>query len=122
MPIDFAIEPERRRVVSRCFGVLAARDMSEHQDAIAADPTFEPEFSQLFDLTEVERIDVDRAATIALARRSPFSPDARTAVVATSALAVGLSRVFGAMVHGGRRDLQVFDNVAAALQWLATEE
>lgn len=118
MPIDFSIAPEEQLVRSRCFGQLTVRDIAEHQDALAADPTFEPEFDQIFDLTAVETIDIDRGGTIALARRSPFSGNSRTAVIANAPLAVGLARVFGAMVQGGRRDLRVFDDARHALDWL----
>lgn len=118
MPIDFSIAPDEQLVRSRCFGHVTVRDITGHQDALAADPTFEPEFDQIFDLTAVETIDIDRSGTIALARRSPFAEASRTAVIASAPLAVGLSRVFGAMVQGGRRDLRIFEDVAQAVDWL----
>ena len=95
------------------------RDMSLHQDQLAADPTFEPEFDQIFDARAIERIDMDRAALIAMARRSPFAEDSRTAVITSDALSIGLAKTFGAMVKGGRRDLRVFADIEEAKSWLA---
>ncbi len=119
MPIEFTILPEERLVVSRCTGVIAMRDVSLHQDQLAADPTFEPEFDQIFDARALERVDMGRAALIAIARRSPFSDDSRTAVITSDALGIGLAKVFGAMVKGGRRDLRVFAHIEEAKSWLA---
>jgi hypothetical protein len=55
MPAFYKIAKDRRLVLSTASGVLTLEDVLAHQDQILADPDFNPQYSQLLDLTHAAR-------------------------------------------------------------------
>ncbi len=121
MPVLSLVDPPRRLVVSRAFGVLRDDDLYAHHDALRSDPDFEPTFRQLYDFRDVERVEVTSEAVDALANQSPFGAGSRRAFVVASDLAFGLARMYQAMVEPQGHVLRVFRDFAAACEWLGVD-
>src|SRR5262245_32054612 len=94
MPGPYLVDPTRRLVLSRAWGVVSARDLVTHASALAADPLFHPSFRQLADLREVTDLDVDSSAIRTLASLSPFASGAQRALVVGAEVVYGMARMF----------------------------
>ena len=59
MPSSYTIDKDRELVTSTGWGVLTAAEVMEHQEWLASDKDFHPDFYQLLDLTAVTNIEID---------------------------------------------------------------
>ena len=117
MPAEYRIDPAERMVYNRGWGVFTDDDLAAGRAAMSADPTFHPEFDQLYDFTEVTDLRVSSRTLRELAATSPFATTARRAVVVSSEAAFGLARMYAIMAM--REDLiQVFRDRESAMLWL----
>jgi hypothetical protein len=118
MPASYEIRPSMRLVISRAWGVLSAAEVAEHYRVIAADPAFDPGFSQLADLRQVEHVDMSSPSVRREALETVFSSRSLRAFIARTdeqALAANLYAVYGKYV---RQNIQVFREVRDAEKWL----
>ena len=79
MPVSYQLEPARRLVRSRAWGVLTDSEIESHYTRLAQDTGFDPSFRQLCDRTEVTRIDATAELLSRLAQRAIFSPGTQRA-------------------------------------------
>jgi hypothetical protein len=79
MPCRYRIDAERRVVVSTAWGNLTFADMDAHQEQLAVDPLFSPEFNQLVDATAVAGINLSLDEAKKVAGRRLFSSTSRRA-------------------------------------------
>ncbi|SRR6266480_1788688 len=85
------------RLVSTGSGVLTMTDALAHQEKLLKYPDFSPRlrrFRQLMDLTQVTNVEFGTEDLRRLAQRSIFSPDSRRAILVSSDVVFGLSRMF----------------------------
>jgi hypothetical protein len=122
MPTEFTIDRERRLVRNRAWGVLTDADLAESQQRLRSHPLFEPDLGQLFDCSEVTRLDVTTDGLRALARKSPFAPTARRAVVVNSDEQFGMARMFELISNRDSAYFRVFRSLAEARVWLGHTE
>src|SRR5262249_10186765 len=115
---SYRIDPARRRVYVLGTGPITAGQLFETQRQLIQDPSFEATFSQLFDLTGAETVDVSSAQMSALAQRTAFTRGARRAIVVNRQLLFGLARMFSLIADAKGGDLEIFSDVVAAEQWL----
>lgn len=119
MPAHYKIDKERRLVMSTMFGVATLADGLAHQEKLRKDPDFDPSFSQLMDFTHVVKIEITAEDVRTLAQQSIFSPDSRRAMLVSSDLAFGLSRIFEVLRESfGEQGIRVFRNLDDALDWV----
>jgi len=118
MPADHRIDLNDRIVYSRAWGILSDEDLLSNN--VAADPAFAPDLRQLYDLTDVTEIAVTAAGLRALAATSRFAPTARRAIVVSSDVVFGMSRMY-AIISGHEEWVRVFRDRAAALAWLTDQ-
>ena len=118
MPTAFEIDVARRLVVCRCWGVLTSEELVAHYRALSSDPAFDPTFSQLADLREVTAYDVDTHALASQTLVATFAPSARRALVASSDVGFGLSRMYGSYAQSAAHNLEVFRAIDEAERWL----
>ena len=120
MPISYVIDKDRRLVISTLMGVFTPDDGLQHQQALADDPDFNSDFCQLLDLTSVKEFAFDSAWVRQSAQHSVFSPRSRRAFLVNSAVAYGLTRMYGTYreVAGGQEQLLVFQDRDEAMRWL----
>ena len=121
MPASFTIDPERRLVLSRGWGVLVDDDLRGTQRGLRAAPEFAPDFRQLWDFTAVTQVRVTGEGLRGLALQSPFRRDARRAIVVASDVAFGMVRMYELVSDRDSRYFRIFRDVATAMQWLERE-
>ena len=93
MPMSFTIDPARKVVFTTVFDELTEQDVKDYQERLLRDPKFNPEYSQLMDATTLKTVRLTSLSTDRLLRTRPFKRTARCAVIASSDLAFGISRM-----------------------------
>jgi hypothetical protein len=119
MSAEYRIDKKRRLVLSTGSGVFTMADSLAHQDKLLHDPDFAPDFCQLWDLSLVTEVQLTSDDLRRLAQRPVFSPDSRRAVLVSSDLAFGLSRMFAIFREIlGETGIRVFRDRGEALDWV----
>jgi hypothetical protein len=118
MPASHEIDPSRRLVISRAWGVLTAAEVAEHYRAIAADPAFDPSFSQLADLSRVEHVDMSSPSVRREALETVFSSRSLRAFVARTDEQAIVAKLYGLFGRYVRQNIRVFPDVREAERWL----
>ena len=119
MPAYYKIDKERRLVMTTCGGVFTFADALTHQENLLKDSDFDPSFSQLVDLTQVTKLDIEAEEMRRFAQRSVFSPDSRRALLANTDHVFGMGRMFEILRENfGERGIRVFRNLDDALEWV----
>ncbi len=121
MTLDSHIDPDRGVITTRVKGRTSAAEVLAHQEVLADDPAFDPDFHHLFDLTEAETLEISSEQIRSLASVSIFSPSSRRAVVAPRDLLYGLSRMYEGFRDLAQDRLQIFRSRPEALAWLESE-
>jgi hypothetical protein len=119
MPVTYSLDPKRRLVLNVGTGVLTDADMCETQARMIADPAFNRDYSQLFDLTGVTEVKLTTNYLREMARATAFAPGVRRALVVKQDLLFGLSRMYQAFLGEGGEGFQVFRTRAEADAWVA---
>jgi hypothetical protein len=119
MPAYFKIDKECRLVMSTGAGVFTRSDSLAHQEKLLKDPDFSPDFSQLWDLTQVTKVELTAEEVRRIAGRPIFSSESRRAILVSSDLVFGLSRMFEIVRDTyGEKGICVFRNLDDALEWV----
>lgn len=119
MPVSYAIDKQKKLVVTCAWGKCTVEDVLEFRRQILKDDNFDPSFAQLADFSGVTIADISPSEVRMLAWMNPFSPDSRRAIVAQSKLAFGLSRIFETLrTLRGDRHIRVFRTREEALAWI----
>ena len=119
MPAFYAIDKERRLVLSTGSGIVTKYDLMGHQDRLIEDRDFDPSFCQLWNLTLVTEAQVKAADIEMMARRDVFSPASRRAIVVAKEDHYGLARMF--QIHrelSGEHGIRIFRNLDDGLDWI----
>jgi len=119
MPTDYTIDPVRRLVISRAYGILTQAESSGLYDALESDPEFDPAFRQICDLTDVTDLHASADHLRALAEDLAFRRTSRRAFVAPSDFFYGLARMLETYIELEGGDVGVFRTLAEAEAWLA---
>ena len=123
MPCRYVIDSERRLVVSTGWDRVTFAEMKAHQDKLASDPDFHPEFDQFVDATAVTTLEASPDELKTIISRRLYSPTSRRAFVASNLHVLGLGRVMEmyAKMTGEREQVRLFHDRVEALQWLGLE-
>lgn len=123
MPFFYKIDKERKLVMSTAAGELTKDEVLALQDQLRKDPDFDPNLSQLSDLTHVTALNITGAEMQELAERTAFSPKARRAVIASNDPAFGLARMFEQIREAkGDLGIRVFRKLEDALDWIVNKD
>jgi hypothetical protein len=120
MPCNYLIDVERRLVITSAWDVVTSAEALEHQNKLAADKAFQPEFCQLLDCTRITKLAINLPMIRRLATRSFFSRQSRRAFVVKGKMAYGVARMFQSYreVFGGPEQIRIFEDRDEALEWL----
>lgn len=126
--IVYQIDHDRRLVVAQGRGVLTGQDIFEYQREVWSRPDVAG-YSELVDMTAVERIDMastDRIRELAFlsASMDPPSSRSRFAIVAPTDEAFGLGRMYQAyrrMEDRTTKEVSVFRSLEDAMAFLGVE-
>jgi hypothetical protein len=118
LPPVYVVAPEER-LVSVTFGKsVCIRDIESYATALRADPLFEPGFSEIIDLSEVEELQLDAEHALDLADHvDPFSIGARRAFVARSSVQIHAARMHQ-LLRNDERNTRIFAFFADAKSWI----
>ena len=123
MPFFYKIDKERKLVMSTAAGEFTKADIQLLQDQLRNEPDFDPNFALLSDLTHVTSMDITEPEMKDLAERTPFSPNARRAVLASNDLAFRLAQVFEQVLEKkGDQGIRVFRKLEDALDWIVNKD
>lgn len=122
MPTSYELDPTHRLVRSRAWGVLTEEESAALYDELSADPGFRPEFHQVCDMRDLERLEMSTGAVQAMAKCNLFSPAARRAFVAAEDAHYGMARMLQALFEVEGKTIGVFRTMAEAEAWLAGPE
>ena len=121
----YSIDRAKRLVLVKFVGKLAASDLTHYVEALLKDPVKDPEFkrqfSEIVDLTAVDRITITPAEAIALADAvDPFDVNSRRAFVTCKEIQTNAARVHQ-IVRSPSNNMAIFDTVNHAEQWIFSE-
>jgi len=124
MTVTHRIDPHLRLVRTQVEGRLTLEDALAHAYTLKTDPLFQPDYSELVDLTGFTGSDLPPEAMQAFANDLPgeiFSPHARRAIVAPAESAFDLSRQYRNMRRNAE-SFQVFHSMDEAMHWLGVAQ
>ena len=115
---NWIVDPGRRLVCVRFGKKLAFEDIGRYAKSLLADPSFQPDYSEVVDLTDVEELDLQADDFLNLADRiDPFSSEAKRAFVARTSTQRHAARLHKALRT--QRNIEIFNSVEEAERWLA---
>jgi hypothetical protein len=122
MPADYKIDTSKRMVFSIAYGNLTDQDVYAHLEKLRNDPDFDPEFSQLADLTNVTHIDdLSTEAIYALAEKDPFDIGSQRAFVAPYNPEFNTFRIYEILTTVHKDVVVVFKDMEEAYEFLNLE-
>ena len=123
MPCRYVIDREHSLVISTAWDRITFAEVDAHQDRLASDPSFNPDFMQLVDATQVTHLDISIDEAKAIFGRKTFSTASRCAFLAKGLIILGMGRLIEAQaaLSAGRETVRVFSNREKALKWLGME-
>jgi hypothetical protein len=123
MPVSYAIDKQKKLVVTCAWGTCTAEDALEFRRQILKDGDFDPSLNQLADFSGITTLDVTPAEVRMLAGGNIFSPDSRRAIVVEGQLAFALARMFETL-RGlrGDRHVRVFHTREEAVAWIFVKD
>jgi len=121
MPCTYFIDDSQRLVLTTVWDVTTAEQAFSHQESLATDPRFRPEFNQLIDCTQVTKLQMNTTEIRALAKRNFFASGARRALLVNGTLLRGLARMLTTFrdLAGAKEEIQIFEDRDEAMKWLA---
>jgi hypothetical protein len=119
MPVVLKIDRRRKVVYSAFYGRTTDEEVAAHRDAIAADPDFNPAFSEIVDFTGVTEAALSETSLAAMAKNpSLFKDSAVHIIVAPADLMFNLAAKYKAFTRLSRPNLFVVRTRSEAYQLL----
>jgi len=120
MPSSYQIDLENGLVRCRAWGVFTHSEATATRLEFTSDPAFRSDFSQVYDFSEVARIEMTGEEIRDLGSYSPFGRYAKRAAIAPGDAIFGALRMFEIQheASGGRTTIHVFRSTSEAEAWL----
>jgi hypothetical protein len=119
--VGFTIYAELRLVYVVVGKKLSAEKLKGYAAAIRADPRFDPNFSELVDLTDVEEITITPADALNLADEiDPYSIRAKRAFVTRTSMQMHVARMHQ-LLQADKSNIEIFSSVAEARNWIKAD-
>jgi len=121
MPCDCELDPVRRWVRCRAWGVVTYNEGIATRCKFTSDPNFSPDFNQLYDFSDATRIGLTASEIGLLARDDVFGSGSRRAMVAPRTDTYGFGRTFQLyrQINAGKEQIKLFRTLEEAEAWLA---
>ncbi len=117
----FSVDSEKKLVVVRFAKTVRARDIEQYAARLWAHPSFHPLFSEITDLRDVEKLDLQAEEFLRLADQvDPFSPEAKRAFVVGNAVQAHAARMH--KILRAQRNFEIFHSLEEAEQWISSSE
>jgi hypothetical protein len=90
MPCHYVIDTEHGLVISTAWDRVTFDEVDAHQNRLAKDPDFDPQFKQLVDATKVTDLEVSIEEAKKIFGRKTFSSASRCAFLGMRGKSVGM--------------------------------
>jgi hypothetical protein len=118
----YTVSPQQRLVSVKFPKQLSIDDIRRYAEALCADRLFDPTFSEITDLSEVQELQLDAERALALADQiDPFSLGAKRAFVARTDLQVHAARMHQ-LLRNDEKNTRIFSSFADAQQWIQSAD
>lgn len=124
MAFSFTIDSDRGVVRFTAGSVFSPRDVIASIEQVRNHPAFRPDFDHLIDLRGIKEYQphADDIRQRSEYDRSDVRLDAsRIAIVASSDIAYGMSRMYESLMEGATTTVHTFRDMAAAEAWLGLD-
>jgi len=119
MTVRYFIDKQQKTVFTTLSDTLTVTESVEHHRRLGDDPDFDPTYSELMDMSELDNISLNVSGIADLAQSCPFRPESNRAIYSTNKnLYFGLARMFQTLAGGVHGDIRVFKKLDEALDWL----
>jgi hypothetical protein len=113
----YTVDPAKRLVSVKFRQKLTVRDIELYAALLRSNPAFDPDFSEIVDMTEVEDLDLAPQEFIRLADEiDPFSDRAKRAFVVCSEVQHHAARMH--KILRTQRNFSIFRSLEAAERWV----
>jgi hypothetical protein len=118
--LDYRIDADHGRVYVRFTGKLTSDLVGRYTDELRKNRAFEPGWSEIVDLRDVEEIEISAEETIALADQlDPFSLGSRRAFIVNNELQRHGARM-QQILRSPSKTIGIFETMAEAENWLSS--
>lgn len=111
----YSVDCSARVVFTSISGPLTLGDLIALGDALRKDPSFDPTFDELLEVSPGSAVDLRYADVQAATTADPFSKQSRRAIVVHTEVDFGVARMYELM-HGGH--IHVFRSLETAREFL----
>jgi hypothetical protein len=122
MSVVYHIDIAHRVVFTRGYGNVVDSDLLQHNQALIADPNFDPDFNQLLDFTQVIDAEIKAETIFEIARNRIFNLGSLRAILVRPGYQYGLARMFQNMRMLEDKNIGIFLDIGEALKWLGLAE
>jgi hypothetical protein len=114
---EHIVDAQRRRVVVKFGHKLTPEDLGRYANLLRSNPKFDPTFSEIVDLRQVEELDFQADDFLKLADVvDPFSLQAKRAFVVSTAIQHHAARMH--RILRTQRNIEIFHSLEDAERWL----
>jgi hypothetical protein len=114
---ECVVDPARRLVTVRFSKKLTFDDIERYTKRLLLNPSFQPDYSEIVDLTGVEELDLQADEFLKLADKiDPFSPVAKRAFVVRTLVQSHAARMH--KVLRTQRNIEIFRSIEEAERWV----
>jgi len=116
---QFAVDPGRKLVTVKFGKKLTVADIERYSRHLRVNPSFQPDYCEIVDLSEVEELDLQADDFLKLADKiDPFSPQAKRAFVVRNSVQNHAARMH--KVLRTQRNIEIFNSVEEAERWIGS--
>jgi hypothetical protein len=113
----YVLDPRKRFVSVRFHKKVTAIDIERYAASLRANPAFDPDFSEIVDMSEVEELDLKAEEFIRLADKvDPFSVQAKRAFVVHNETQHHAARIH--KILRTQRNFSIFWSLEDARRWI----
>jgi hypothetical protein len=117
-PAIYRVLPEKRVVIVKFGKLVTEKEIARYAMSLRVDPVFDPEFSEIVDLREVQELDLRGDEMMKLADKiDPFSLDAKRAFVVRDSTQTHAARMHQ-ILRLSKDNISIFHSVEGAERWL----
>ncbi len=119
-PANYVLDTDKRLVSVKFRNKVTVSDIAWYAASLRANPLFDPDFSEIVDMSEVEELDIKAEEFIRLADEiDPFSVQAKRAFVARDSVQNHAARMH--KILRTQKNISIFSSVEAARRWIDTQ-
>jgi hypothetical protein len=117
-PFDCRVVPEKRLVTVKFGNTLTEREIAIYAASLRANPLFDPKFSEIVDLRDVEKLDLHGEQMLKLADKvDPFSFDSKRAFVVGNRTQSHAARMHQ-ILRTSNENIRIFNSLPEAERWI----